>query len=198
MKETQNLEFNPMESTGSNAFFQEESKTGIPFGYIATSVDNNNLYLVNEIGKYSIFDVANWFLSKESMTQKKLQKLCYYAQAWCYALYGYKLTDTTFEAWTHGPVSPALYNRFKDFGYNTIKIKGKFVPKFEDTDLELLESIWITYGNHTGNALEALSHSELPWKAARQGYAPDERCSVPISPDLMRSFYLSIYTEKGL
>lgn len=36
---------------------------------------------MEETGKYSIFDVANWFLSKGDMTQKKLQKLCYYAQA---------------------------------------------------------------------------------------------------------------------
>lgn len=194
MKKTQNLEFNPMESTGSNAFFQEESKTGNPVGYTAISADSSNLCLVNEVGKYSIFDVANWFLSKESMTHKKLQKLCYYAQAWCYALKRYKLTDTTFEAWVHGPVSPALYERFKDFGYDTIRMCGNFKPPFDGEDLELLESVWATYGDHTGNALEALSHSELPWKAARQGYAKNERCSVPISPDLMRSYYLSIYS----
>lgn len=30
---------------------------------------------VEETGKYSIFDVANWFLSKSDMTHKKLQKL---------------------------------------------------------------------------------------------------------------------------
>ena len=76
MKKTQNLEFNPMESTGSNAFFQEESKTGSSVEYTTISADSANLYLINEIGKYSIFDVANWFLSKESMTHKKLQKLC--------------------------------------------------------------------------------------------------------------------------
>lgn len=195
MKKTQNLEFNPMESTGSNAFFQEESKTGSSVEYTTISADSANLYLINEIGKYSIFDVANWFLSKESMTHKKLQKLCYYAQAWCYALKGYKLTDTTFEAWAHGPVSPVLYERFKDFGYNTIRLCGNFIPPFDREDLELLESVWITYGNHTGNALEALTHNELPWKVARQGYRPGERCSIPISPDLMRSYYLSIYSR---
>lgn len=30
----------------------------------------------------TVFDVAEWFLSKESMTNKNLQKLCYCAQAW--------------------------------------------------------------------------------------------------------------------
>lgn len=39
---------------------------------------------------------------------KKLQKLCYYAQAWAYALKGYRLEDTDYQAWVHGPFSPAL------------------------------------------------------------------------------------------
>lgn len=33
-------------------------------------------------GKYSIFDIAGWFLEKEPMPHKRLQKLCYYALAW--------------------------------------------------------------------------------------------------------------------
>ena len=37
-----------------------------------------------------VMDVANWFLSQSSMTHKKLQKLCYYAQAWHCALHNGK------------------------------------------------------------------------------------------------------------
>ena len=39
-----------------------------------------------EIGKYSVLEIANWFLAKKPMSHLKLQKLCYYAQAWNYAL----------------------------------------------------------------------------------------------------------------
>ena len=53
--------------------------------------------------------VAQYFLSKESMSHKKLQKLCYYAQAWYLANYGKPLMPNRFEAWVHGPVSPDLY-----------------------------------------------------------------------------------------
>ena len=77
-----------------------------------------------EVGKYSIFDIANWFLNKNNMTQKKLQKLCYYAQAWYYALKDKRLMRSDFQAWVHGPVSPALYERFRDFGYDTNKMSG--------------------------------------------------------------------------
>lgn len=144
-------------------------------------------------GKYSVYEIANWFLLKETMTHKKLQKLCYYAQAWCYALKDFCLMDTTFEAWVHGPVSPVLYDKFKSFGYSSIKLVGSYVPHIDEDDIELLESVWQTYGDHTGNALEALSHSELPWIEARTGYGPDERCSVPISVESMKKYYRSIY-----
>ena len=91
--------------------------------YIYLPLEEEN-FQFDETGKYSVYDVANWFLSKGEMTHKKLQKLCYYAQAWCYALKGYRLEDTDFQAWVHGPVSPALWERFKGFGYDSIRIKG--------------------------------------------------------------------------
>lgn len=146
-----------------------------------------------ENAKYSVFEIANWFLLKETMTHKKLQKLCYYAQAWCYALKDFKLMDTNFEAWIHGPVSPVLYDKFKAFSFNCIKLAGNYTSLIEAEDEELLESVWETYGDHTGNALEALSHSEPPWIEARGGYAPDERCNVAISVESMKKYYSSIY-----
>ena len=127
------------------------------------------------------------------MTPKKLQKLCYYAQAWCYALKGYRLENTDFQAWVHGPVSPALWEKFKAFGYDTIRIKGSCIVPFEKEEIRLLEDVWDTYGEQTGNALEALTHRELPWMEARKGYRPDERCTVVISPATMALYYKSIY-----
>lgn len=149
--------------------------------------------LDSDKSKYSIFDVANWFLLKETMTHKKLQKLCYYAQAWFYAVKNERLTDTVFEAWVHGPVSPVLYDKFKGFGFSAIKILENYETVIKAEDLELLESVWKTYGDRTGNALEALSHSEPPWNIARIGYSPNERCEVAISPELMKNYYQSIY-----
>lgn len=148
---------------------------------------------IKEKGKYSVFDVANWFLMKGDMTHKKLQKLCYYAQAWAYALKGYRLEDTDYQAWVHGPVSPALWDRFKSFGYDTICLRGKCRAHFDDEDVQLLEDVWDTYGESTGNALEALTHRELPWMEARRGYGPDEKCTVVISPSTMAAYYKSIY-----
>ena len=59
---------------------------------------------------------------------KKLQALCYYAQAWYYALKDQRLMNTEFQAWTQGAVAPVLYVCLKFFGVAKIKIKG--TPKF--------------------------------------------------------------------
>ena len=140
----------------------------------------------------SIFDVANWFLAKERMTHKKLQKLCYYAQAWSYAIQPEPLTDAVFEAWIHGPVCRELYNKYHSFGFEYLP-QPETAPVFDDATAYFLGSVWETYGNHTANALEALSHSEPPWQKARFGLSSDEPGDVPIEPDDMMKYYRSIY-----
>ena len=142
----------------------------------------------------SVYDVANWFLSKETMSHKKLQKLAYYVEAWGWALYDRDvIEDTNFEAWVHGPVSRILYDKYREYGWNDIEQTVDNSIEFSDQELELLESVWMTYGELSANELEALTHSEIPWRAAREGYADYETCSNEISPEIMKSYYSSIY-----
>ena len=42
--------------------------------------------IVDKPIKADITDVADWFLLKGNMSNKKIQKLCYYAQAWSLTL----------------------------------------------------------------------------------------------------------------
>ena len=70
---------------------------------------------------------------------------------------------------------------------------GEYKSNIDIEDVELLEDVWETYGDKTGNALEALTHRELPWIEARRGYDEDERCTVVISPESMKQYYRSIY-----
>lgn len=188
-----NESFNSIITTGNANFSSVTTADSVNAEYPAIVSVIPESYKIVDAGKYSIFEIADWFLAKSEMTHKKLQKLCYYAQAWCYALRGYRLADTDFQAWIHGPVSPALYERFKGFGYDSIRIVGDYVSQIEEADVQLLEDVWETYGDHTGNALEVLTHREFPWQEARKGYAPDERCTVVISPESMISYYKSIY-----
>ena len=196
MKQVESFNYSVKHSTSLDNFYvkstaEDFSSVNIP----NIPTDNTEIHSSDNesIGKYSIFDIANWFLIKKNMTHKKLQKLCYYAQAWCYALKGYRLANIDFQAWLHGPVSPALYDRFKGFGYQTIEINTAHKPVIEIQDQQLLEDVWETYGDKTGNALESLSHRELPWIEARRGYTNNERCAAIITPESMIRYYKSIY-----
>ncbi len=138
--------------------------------------------------------LANWFLAKGPMTHKKLQKITYYAVAWGWALMDKSIvTDDRFEAWVHGPVAPALYETYRGNGWNDIAaVDATTLPALSNDLAELLESVWITYGDKSGNELEALSHSEKPWVEARAGLESHVRSDNPIDPQTMKSFYGSI------
>lgn len=143
--------------------------------------------------QYSVFEIADWFLSKASVTPKKLEKLAYYAEAWSNALYGKGLiSDAEFEAWAHGPVAPSLYQKYKSYGWN--KIPKINTNRISDPEvLDLLESVWITYGDKSANELEALTHSEAPWRRARKGLREGESSNEKISRKDMKEYYRSIY-----
>lgn len=142
----------------------------------------------------TIFEIANWFLSKGEMTHKKLQKLTYYYKAWGYALYDRDMIPgEAFEAWVHGPVSRKLYDEYKSYGWNEIEKTNIDITNFSDEELNLLESIWVTYGDETANSLEALTHNERPWQEARLGLDECENSENIISPKTMKEYYQSIY-----
>ena len=55
--------------------------------------------------------------SSRPLTNKKLQKLIYYAQAWNMAFNGEPIFEEKIEAWIHGPVVPEVYNEYKRLCY---------------------------------------------------------------------------------
>ena len=124
----------------------------------------------------NVYDVVNFFLSKSSMSPKKLQKLLYYAYAWSLALLNddpsdlsNRLFDSPIEAWVHGPVIPEVYFEYKPYGWDNIPQIHNFDSSvFSEETLNILEQVWNVYGTLTGNQLEAISHKEEPWLKARK------------------------------
>ncbi len=142
----------------------------------------------------NVHDIAKWFLSKEAMTHKKLQKLCYYAQVWHLALLeGKKLFDDDIEAWVHGPVIPELYREYSHYGWTKIPQKEFNEELLAPEDLDVLYSVYETYKELSGDELEILTHNEAPWQNARGNLAPYEPCKNNISLEDMRSYYLTVY-----
>lgn len=137
----------------------------------------------------NIYTVADYFLYKDGMTHKKLQKLCYFAQAWYLANFGIPLVPNRFEAWVHGPVSPDLYSRYRDWGWETIP-QEKEEPDFNDNEIKgFLDQVYEVYGEYGADTLENITHKEEPWKNAREGYASGIYCRNPISQKDMKRYY---------
>ena len=153
---------------------------------------------------HTIFDPAKWFTVKNNgaIDSKKLQKLCYYAQAWSYALYGKPLFDGEFQAWVHGPVNKALWDTFKDIAFRDItpedfKERHITVSPMLDNEVSFLERVWVTYGAFTGYQLEMLTHQETPWLEQREGLHPYEGSSKIISASTMREYYRELISRGG-
>lgn len=145
----------------------------------------------------NVQDIAKWFLNKESMTHKKLQKLCYFAQAWSCAFDARPLFPDTIEAWIHGPVIPNLYRQYKNYGYHKIPQNAFDSSVFyygQDT-VDTLNFVWDTYGKYSENVLEYFTHHDAPWMIARGNLRPEESSHNEISLDSMATFYSEMYEE---
>jgi uncharacterized phage-associated protein len=147
--------------------------------------------------KYTAHDVANWFLTKDSMTPKKIQKLVYYAYSWMLTLNNddrdnlqNKLFNDSIEAWVHGPVVPGLYRLFAPYGYNEIPKLEKLDVEFDIEVSKFLDSVWEVYGGFDGNELESITHQESPWQKAREGYGPLDSCNENISDEEIFDCYI--------
>lgn len=143
----------------------------------------------------NVFDVAKWFLSKQSMTHKKVQKMCYYSQAWHSALYGTPLFTEEIQAWVHGPVAPALYPVYADYKWLNIPSREYSGSAMNEEAINIMEAVLETYGDFSGDQLESLTHTEDPWILARGDLKPWENCSEAISIESMKAYYRRKYEE---
>lgn len=160
-----------------------------------------------QIAKPKSLLVAEYFIlknkqDKKGLTNKKLQKLLYYAQAWSLVLNNRPIFDDKIEAWVHGPAIPLIYSTFKNFGFGDIDMKfdEKELGVIDEKDKKVLDEIWRVYGNMDAGYLEMLTHSERPWQEARKGLQSSENSENEISIDVMKSYYsekLKQYSKAG-
>lgn len=162
--------------------------------------------------------VADYFLrlvdedAGDGISNLKLQKLVYYAQAWHLAITDEPLFLDEIEAWKHGPVVPSLYIKYKRFGWESIRPSAiapavlsmkpwepsvirrskTSVALVKKATKAILGDVWETYGQFSAKRLEELTHSEDPWIDARQGCKPHEASSAVISRETMHRYYAQL------
>lgn len=144
----------------------------------------------------TVEQVANYFLLRSSerlgdaMTNLRLQKLVYYAQAWHLVAVGEPLFQDDFQGWIHGPVIPHLYRAYSSFGWQPIpRSEGIVINVADARACDMLDRVWDFYGRYTAKELRDLTHGEAPWQDARRGYKSHEHCNVVITKDSMRNYY---------
>jgi toxin-antitoxin system, antitoxin component, xre family len=139
----------------------------------------------------TIFDVAKYILHKYGeMSTWKLQKLCYYSQAWQLAWTGKPIFKERFEAWRNGPVSPELFQRHR--GYFTVSkksFKDANTDNLTEDEKETIDMILREYGDMEPYELRAQTHSEPPWKDARRNLEDWENSNTVITQEAMGSYY---------
>ncbi|MEI6144330.1 MAG: type II toxin-antitoxin system antitoxin SocA domain-containing protein [Candidatus Berkelbacteria bacterium] len=147
-----------------------------------------------EKAKYSAELIADYLIYKASkdgkkLSNKKLQKLLYYSQAWNLVFNGGPLFYQDIEAWVHGPAVREIYLKYKKFGYGYIdqNVSDDIQNKIKENDL--LDEVMRFYGKFDAEYLEELTHNELPWQKAREGLDIDSLSDNVISIDLMKEYY---------
>ncbi len=147
------------------------------------------------MAQYTVDQVADTliYLSRErniDITNLKLQKLLYYAQAWNLVFTGKPLFSEEIEAWVHGPVVPKVFRRFKEYRWNTID--ANVTPVEDDALLAHLGQVLDTYGKFGASQLERLTHQEMPWQKARKDYPVDASSNEVIDHESMQEFYSNL------
>lgn len=140
------------------------------------------LQISKKLLKFAEIDTAS---DGDFLSNLKLQKLLYYAQGFHLAVFDTPLFSDKIEAWMYGPVVPAVYEHYKDFGCNGIytPIKQGLVKLKKDEE-DLLYQVYNRYKSFSALGLVELTHSEPPWINAN----PKGRGTV-ISTESMKSFF---------
>ena len=143
----------------------------------------------------SVFDVAKYILEKHGkISTWKLQKLCYYSQAWALAWSdGVPLFEEDFQAWSNGPVCRELFDVHKgEYLISAEDLQRGDSCSLSPDQVDSINVVLQDYGDKTPSWLREQTHDELPWQEAR-GRLPDfVRSENIITKNSMGAYYGSL------
>ncbi|WP_237232733.1 Panacea domain-containing protein [Rothia nasisuis] len=147
--------------------------------------------------------VATYLLARDAsrddsdVTQMKLHKLLYFAQANYLASTGQRLFDAHIEAFEHGPVVESIRRHYEQFGRRIIVVadasqSGNGKQELPENIANYLDAIWSQFGEQSASQLRALSHKDKPWS---DNYHPGRLHSI--IPDYeMRTWYANLADQR--
>ncbi|MGE7586489.1 Panacea domain-containing protein [Peribacillus sp. NPDC101480] len=145
----------------------------------------------------NVIDISKWFIQNNFDVSRrsfnghvKLQKLLYYSQAMNLAVKDEILFNNEIQAWENGPVVNSI---FREYEHNDLiedtfnKQEFDYSSVFDGKTLNILQTVNYIYGNHTGDQLIELTHSEDPWKELED--EANMRLNPEIEVDRIRDYY---------
>ncbi len=148
-------------------------------------------------------DVANFFIEMTNadeegcMTNLKLNKLVYFAQAWSLAKLNKSLFEEDIQAWPHGPVIPSVYRAFSPCGRERIaETAGEYDDNiYSDEERDLLLDVLEKYCSYSALGLRALTHKK--GSAWFQSYSETRTNKIPkdIIKDDVKDDYLDSFND---
>ena len=138
----------------------------------------------------NVFDTAKYILeTRGRMSTMKLQKLCYYCQAWSLVWDDCELFQEEFEAWANGPVCKELFDVTKGL----FSVSADDEPGNSDAlsinQKDTINTVLNYYAPHDAQWLSQLSHLEAPWREAREGIPAGQGSNKVISKESMAIYY---------
>jgi uncharacterized phage-associated protein len=145
-----------------------------------------------------VFSVAKEFVNlalsgdePDPLTNLRLQKLLYYAQAWSLVVRERELFSDDLEAWRLGPVVPAVYLALPNCqGANQIHPEALAgTPDLQGDEAEFVRHVWEAYNPYSALQLAKMTHEEAPW-ANVWGHRPKNGTeNEPISVIELEDFF---------
>lgn len=135
-----------------------------------------------------VYDVAQYILNSigGEISAMKLQKLCYYSQAWTLAWDDKELFPEEFLRWDNGPVCRELFDLHKGMFF----VDSNFIDKSWLSEIPVdgaqrnIDQILEEYGKYSGGDLSEMTHAEKPWK--------DTPRNQIITKDCMKKYYFGL------
>lgn len=138
----------------------------------------------------TIFDTAKYILERHGrMSTMKLQKLCYYAQAWSLVWDDMELFPEDFEAWANGPVCKKLFDITKGIFSVTADDEPGDSNNLTDNQKDTINRVLAHYAVHDAQWLSQLTHMEAPYQQARVDVPAGISSSNIISKESMAIYY---------
>lgn len=156
----------------------------------------NNILGRNETS--ILFLYAAYIIAKcGDVTPLQLQKMLYYTQACFIIFYNRFAFPDECEAWVHGPVYRNLYEKYKDYKYDSISSSVE-IPKLKSDEEAILNLVIEYFGRYSGKILEFFTHKELPWLKAREGLDKNAPSNRIIDNELIFEYFTDIKNKYNI